>query len=236
MNKNKEINIIMMIFISIVSMLISIYISLIIWDSLKEEKFKLLPIIIGNNKTSENRLEIIQMKKENINKEEFEELTKKLIKEYIKTRYSITGSKYTMQRDLGIGDKEDITTNGSKLKLPGLNNIGNDYNQSYKSFISGKNNDKEEIERLEKEKTTRSVIIKKEPYRYKDRWKTEVEFIYKSPTTNNMKEATRETWEINMEIEDLTGFRSVERVKNFLKNNPSALFGFKVKWIERIRK
>ena len=220
--------------ISIISILLSVYISILIEQYVNPSIMKMNPIAINTFTNSDEIFTTTPMKKELFTKEEFETLTKQLIKEYIKTRYTITGSPYTMQIDLGIGDKEDISTHASKLKLPSL--TGNNYNDTYKNFISGKNNDKEEITKLQNEKTTRSVRIIEEPYKYRDRWKTIVEFIYKTPTTNNLDEATRELWEINMEIDELTGFRNVERASPFLANNPSSLFGFKINWIEKIRK
>lgn len=219
------------------SILLSVFISNVLNQELESTNFKLNPIIISNFDNSKELFEITPLKSKAFSKLQIEDFTKKLIMEYITVRYTVNGSKYMMLRDLGINDKNENSIYASILKLPSYNLLTGEYNnQAYQSFKNAKNNEYNEIIKLLNENTTRSVKITKEPYRYKDKWKTEVEFIYKTPSTNSLSEALKEHWEINMEIEPLQRFRNIPSVKNIVNINPSSLFEFKINTFEKIRK
>lgn len=231
-SNNSLIFLIILSIISILSITFATFTSIVLNTSLGSRIFKINPIAIPKFNNSNSMLNILPMKSAVITKFQRDDFTKKLIMEYITTRYTVNGSKYAMMINTGIGDKSNNPYYGSILKLPSYIAITNSYTSAYNSFINGKHNDTEEIKKLTSEHTTRSVRIITEPYRYKDRWKTLVEFIYKTPETNFISEAPRERWEINMEIDDITG----RRLGSILPPSPSYIFGFEVKWIEKIRK
>lgn len=230
-SKNSLIFLIILSLMSFISIMFSIFTGIVLNSSLEGNIFKLNPIVIPKFENSDAMLKVLPMKSAVITKALTEDFTKKLIMEYITIRYTVNGSGYMMMENTGIGDKSDNPLYGAILKVPSYIPETNSYNYAYNSFVSGRNNDTEEIVNLMSQNITRSVKILAEPYRYNDRWKTLVEFIYKNPDTNFLSEAQRERWEINMEVGNLRG-RSLYSVPF----NPSYIFAFEVKWIEKIRK
>lgn len=231
-SKNSLVFLVILSIISMLSITFSIFTSIVLNTSLDSRIFKLNPLVIPRFESTDSRLNILPMKSAVITKPQTEDFTKKLIMEYITTRYTVNGSRYSMMLNTGIGDNSNNPYYGSILKLSSYLARSDSYTSAYNTFISGKNNDADEIKKLMSENTTRSVKIITEPYRYKDRWKTLVEFIYKTPETNFLFDAPKERWEINMEIGDITG----RRLGELLPPYPSYIFGFEVKWIEKIRK
>lgn len=231
-SKNSLVFLVILSIISMLSITFSIFTSIVLNTSLDSRIFKLNPLVIPRFESTDSRLNILPMKSAVITKPQTEDFTKKLIMEYITTRYTVNGSRYSMMLNTGIGDNSNNPYYGSILKLSSYLARSDSYTSAYNTFISGRNNDADEIKKLMSENTTRSVKIITEPYRYKDRWKTLVEFIYKTPETNFLSDAPKERWEINMEIGDITG----RRLGELLPPSPSYIFGFEVKWIEKIRK
>lgn len=236
MNSNKSgMILIFLSIIALISITFSILTGITLQKSLEPNNFQLNPVLIPEFQNTNTLFSTTPMKRTAFTPTELNDLTKKLIIEYITIRYTVTGSSYLSRINQGIGDTDFQSTNASVLKLPSLDKYNN-YTSAYSSFISGKDNDMAKITKLLSEKTTRSVRILKAPYKYQDRWRTEVEFIYKTPSTNSITEATKEKWEIDMELEPLTGFRPMSTILNYLRNNPSSLFGWSVKWIYKRRK
>ncbi len=231
-SKNSLAMIILLSVVSTVSILFAVFTALNLNASLDEKVFKLNPVVIPKFQNSDKLMQVFPMKSAVITKSQMEDFTKKLIMEYITTRYTVNGSQFSMMRATGIGSDVNNMLNGAILKFPSYIPATNSFTLAYNSFISGKNNDADEIRNLMAQNITRSVKIITEPYRYKDRWKTLVEFIYKMPDTNFIADAQRERWEINMEISELRGRRMGDEVPPM----PSYVFGFNVKWIEKIRK
>lgn len=229
--RNSLVFLIILSLMSFISIMFSIFTGIVLNSSLESNVFKLNPVVIPKFENTDNMLKILPMKSAVITKHQIEDFTKKLIMEYITVRYTVNGSGYMMMENTGIGDKSNNPFYGAILKIPSYIPETNSYNFAYNSFVSGKNNDVEEISNLMSQNITRSVKILSEPYRYNDRWKTLVEFVYKNPDTNFLSEAQRERWEINMEIGNIGG-RSLYSVPF----NPSYIFAFEVKWIEKIRK
>lgn len=231
-SKNSLVVIILLSVVSMASILFAVFTGLVLNSSLDEGIFKLNPVVIPKFQNSDTLIQVFPMKSAVITKSQMEDFTKKLIMEYITTRYTVTGSQFSMMQATGIGADANSMLNGAILKFPSYLPATNSFNIAYNSFVSGKNNDADEIKNLMAQRITRSVKIITEPYRYKDRWKTLVEFIYKMPDTNFIADAQRERWEINMEIDELRG----RRIGDELPPMPSYVFGFNVKWIEKIRK
>ena len=218
--------------ISMASMVFSVFVALVLNSSFDENVFRLNPVVIPKFQNTDNLIQLFPMKSAVITKSQMEDFTKKLIMEYITTRYTVNGSRIVMMRETGIGDTNDNPLNGVILKSTSYIPETQSYSAAYNSFIGGKNSDAEEISKLMSQNITRSVRIISEPYRYKDRWKTLVEFIYKMPETNFIADAQKEKWEINMEIGEPRG----RNIYDALPPVPSYVFGFQVKWIEKIRK
>ena len=238
-SKNTTITLIFLSFISSLIIIGNIFIAISLNQELENTNFKLNPIMIPKFNKSQKILEINPMKKFIFTKSQMEDFTKKLIMEYITVRYSVTPSTYLMQINTGI-DSPDNSLYGNILKLPTLRmdmNYNSYFTQAHTSFTTGKTSDSEDIKKLMSENTTRSVRILRKPEKYKDKYKTIAEFIYKYPDNFSIKDAPKEIWEISMEIEPLTGFRPLTSVTpTMLTINPASIFGFQINTIEKIRK
>jgi hypothetical protein len=157
---------------------------------------------------------------------EAEELTKKLIMEYIVVRYTVNGSTKLMNEALGLDGGVSF------LELASVDFSTDRYFAAFNEFKSGASGDVAEITKYMNDGYTRSVLIVDGPRRYADYWVTEAEFITRSPTTISAKDARRERFVFRMYVIGPTFSAPFE----YAVIAPSALFGFKVQSIEKIPK
>ena len=151
---------------------------------------------------------------------EFEDFTRRLVVEYITMRYTINGSRFLMDRALGIYSDEG----GTPMKV--LSRF-----DAYDRFTA---DEASGIIALMNAGVTRSVKVLEGPRRHADRWITKVEFIHRDPATLNLESARREYWEIHMEVEDVARFREMSpTLSPTILQYPSTIFGFRVNWLGR---
>lgn len=223
--QNKKISFILLgilSFICFISLITALLVSYILSDNLESDVFNMESVIIPVVKNTDDDFTITKMSMQISEKQRIAFL-KKLIKEYISIRYTVNGSDYLMSENL---DYNNINTLSDKFfKVVSFDKINDDssvaWNNSYKSFASGKDSELEKIKTLLSENTTRSVRFLSEPYKDGDWWSVKVEFIYKSPITYSLSSAKKEKYIISLNAQ-LNGLLSGTLP------NPANLFKFKV--------
>jgi len=172
-------------------------------------------------------------------KSELEDITKKLIMEYITERYTVTGHKdLSIQKFIHVNDSTKIKQ--SILISPRISKVvlmGNGAYQIMPATSSFIKQDKEEYLNLMKTNTTRSIEIIDLPKKNnkKDEWITRVKFIYKTPDIDYLKDAKKEVYDINMVVKmgDHNGnyINNAEFIKMYY---PANIFNFTVIYLDRI--
>ncbi|MDR1476794.1 MAG: hypothetical protein LBI17_01545 [Rickettsiales bacterium] len=204
--------------IALLGTLAALFVGLTLTERLDAGNLRLTPALIPEGTRG---FRAVPLQAGAFSRPELEDFTKKLIVEYITTRYTVNGSEYLMERSLGLGGTD---SGGVPMKILG--------GPVYDKFIR---DEKEGIAALMASKTTRSVRIVGGPHRHADQWITEIELIYREPATANLADARRERWEIHMEV-------LVDRDNMFraptaqILDFPSTLFRFQVDWFERYEK
>jgi hypothetical protein len=150
-----------------------------------------------------------------------EDLLKKVIREYVVARYTITGSNIEYARIFGARGPFPV---GVLFYLPSMEN-----EQPLQSLAA------EEAERktLASAHTTRTVEILGEPRRYKEMWLVDAMFIDKSPSVWRIADAVRKKYQIQMIVDGPADmFRTADSAMKL--GLPSAVFDWRVRWIKRV--
>ena len=201
-------------FFCLVSVLISLFVSFVFSDNLSEDKFVIEGIMIPNVSNTEDNMQIIALTNQTTTSKEKNELLKNFLKEYIVNRYTVSGSAYEMQNNLGLQDLNSLSS-GFMLKYPSYRGIKNNeilWTDAYENFKNGKDGELAEINELMKNNTTRSVRILGEPKKNGDWWSVPVEFIYKTPINYSVENTRREKYQIDLDI-IAAGFRDIKSIK-----------------------
>ena len=196
----------------------------------KGKNFKISGIVIPQK--DKINFDVVRLKGNELTKKQQDEFIKLLIKEYIINRYSVNGSKYQMEKNLGIYNSLDNlnTPNGVLLKLPSLP-IGAKqffWHPSYNNFKTGENGELKEIKDLMEKGITRTAQILTEPVKNGDWWSVKVKFIYRDKGVYNRKNAKIETYQIDL---FLLPFGLRGRVPFITK--PSTIFVFQIEHIKK---
>ncbi len=188
-----------------ISITLGLFISLVFSDNLDSNKFNIEGIIVPEIKSTNKAINFIALKNNSITQANRTMFLQNMIKEYIVNRYTVVGSNYVMNKNLGLNKLDSSSlVYGYILKVPsskGYNKEGQKvWTDAYLNFLNKKDGELEEIKKLMKENTTRSVRILSLPKKEGDWWITDVEFIYKTPITYSFSEAKKEKYQIKMDI------------------------------------
>ncbi|MDR3126054.1 MAG: hypothetical protein LBT92_00280 [Rickettsiales bacterium] len=173
---------------------------------------------------------IIALRRENFSDEDLEDMLKKLIREYITARYTITGSWFADSANLGILDKSQHGNIrlGALLKIPAVASRKPAAMESFAGLL----NEAGEIAKLRAARTTRTVRITDGPRQYLDpgRWITDVELVIKTPLVWDISKAEREKYQIHMYVELISGIAEANP-----ELPPSSAFRFAITSVEKFR-
>jgi hypothetical protein len=205
----------------------NLWLALAFWRALDANKTD--AVAVPRAVSSASDFSIIALRRENFSDEDLEDLLKKLIREYITARYTVTGSAYMDARNLGVLEQSQIwnITLGPILKIP----ASRSRSAAARSNFAGLMSEVGEIAGLKSAKTTRMVKITGGPRRYLDHWVTDVEFVLKTPLAWDISKAEREKYEIRMYVEPISG---ISEIKTDLP--VSSVFYFEISSVEKIRK
>ena len=178
----------------------SLFIAILFSDSLSEDNFKIEGFTIPQYTSTDNEFNVIPFNNEAIPQNQRVQFTKNFIKEYIVNRYTVSEDPVNMEQNLGYSSPNTLN-NGILLKLPCFDrydeNNGIVWSNAYIYFLK---NELPEINELIEKNTTRAVRIISEPQKINDWWITNVEFIYRNPTTYSLSIAKKEKYEIKLNI------------------------------------
>ena len=220
-----------LIFLSFISIILSLFIAISFSDSLNEENFTIEGFGIAKYNSTNNEFTITPLKNDAISSIEKQTFTKNFLKEYVTNRYTVSGNTINMQKTLGY-QTPTILNDGLMLKLPSYNGSNNGSILWTNAYIDFLKTDLPEIKELIDSNTTRSVRILSGPQKINDWWVLNVEFIYRNPTTYSLSIAKKEKYEIKLNISS-QGIRPVEYIN---KNLPAGnVFTVKVIDIQKIK-
>ena len=220
-----------LIFLSFISIILSLFIAISFSDSLNEENFTIEGFGIAKYNSTNNEFTITPLKNDAISSIKKQTFTKNFLKEYVTNRYTVSGNTINMQKTLGY-QTPTVLNDGLMLKLPSYNGSNNDSILWTNAYIDFLKTDLPEIKELIDSNTTRSVRILSGPQKINDWWVLNVEFIYRNPTTYSLSIAKKEKYEIKLNISS-QGIRPVEYIN---KNLPAGnVFTVKVIDIQKIK-
>lgn len=219
-------------FISIITACLA---SFVYFNKFDKENFNVSGFVIPSFVDTKNAFEIMPLNSGAGSSKQRDEFRRQLIKEYIVNRYTVNGSTFIMEQNLGFQSLNNpVDKNGSLLKNPGFIGFERDgtpvWRNAYTNFVNGNDGELAEINALLKEGTTRSVRILTEPVKSRDWWITKVEFIYKTPTTLSLSDARKELYQIAISSK-LIGIDTAR----FNGKDASSIFGFNVDYIQKTR-
>ena len=192
--------------------------------------FKISGIVVPQK--DKINFDVLPLKIKNLTKKQQDEFIKLLIKEYIINRYSVNGSKFQMEKNLGIyNNLENLNTeNGILLKLPAFPVSSNQFYwyPSYNNFKTGNDGELKEIKDLMEQGITRTVEILTEPTKNTDWWTTKVKFIYKDKSVYQRSEAKSEIYQIDLFILPFGIRNNVPFI-----TKPSTIFVFQIEHIKK---
>ncbi len=219
--------------ISAISLMISLFSSVVFFNSLDGSNLKVDALIIPNTNKTETMP--INNNTYRLNKDEFIE---KFLTEYIVTRYTIVPSTYIMNNNLELNNlTSNINYNSGILKqasVVGTSLEGSTiWSDAYFNFINGKDGELQAIQELMKQNISRSVRIISKPKKENDWWVAKVEFIYKNPSTYSVSAARKEVYEIRMDISSSENIRPTTFA--FQYPNASSIFVIVVNYLKKTR-
>lgn len=229
----KKINpIFILAFLCFISVILLFFTATIFMEMVDEKgkNFKISGIVIPQK--DKINFDVVRLKGNELTKKQQDEFIKLLIKEYIINRYSVNGSKFQMEKNLGIYNSIDNlnTPNGVLLKLPALP-IGAKqffWHPSYNNFKIGADGELKEIKDLMEKGVTRTVQIITEPTKNADWWSVKVKFIYKDKGIYKRKDVKTEIYQIDLFLLPF-GIRN----KVLFKSKPSTIFAFQIEHIKK---
>lgn len=194
------------------------------------KNFKISGIVVPER--NKINFDVLPLKIKNLTKKQQDEFIKLLIKEYIINRYSVNGSKFQMEKNLGIYNSlENLnSSNGILLKLPAYPIMARQFywRPSYDSFKNDKDGELKEIKDLMEKGTTRTVEILTEPVKNADWWTVKVKFIYKDKGIYKRKDAKVQIYQIDLFVLPF-GLRPVVP----FVSKPSTAFVFQIEHIKK---
>lgn len=230
---NKNINpVFVLAILCFLSVLLLFFTSTVFMEMLDEngKNFKISGIVIPQK--NKINFDVLPLKIKDLNKKQQDEFIKLLIKEYITNRYSVNGSKFQMEKNLGIYNSLDNlnTPNGILLKLPAFPIRAKQFfwHPSYANFKDEKDGELKEIKDLMEKGVTRTIDILTEPVKNGDWWNVKVNFIYRDKGVYHKKNARIETYQIDLFILPF-GLRG--NVPFITK--PSTIFVFQIEHIKK---
>lgn len=204
-----------------------------------DDLFKINSLVIPDYSQTDDGFRVMPINYEALknNEHERDEFLKMLVKQYIVNRYTVNGRPQFMEENLGLNNLGNIGAGlvyGAKIKRPairGRNERGEvEFEDSYKDFLSGRDGERDEINNLLRDGTTRTVRIISEPKKVGDWMVTDVEFIYKTPTTYSLKDAKKEIYQISM----VCRFAGLD-FANMVRYDASSIFVFIVEYINKTK-
>lgn len=230
---NKNINpIFILAFLCFLSVLLLFFTSTVFMEMLDEtnKNFKISGIVIPQKDKID--FDVAPIKTQYLSQKQQDEFIKLLIKEYITNRYSVNGSKFQMEKNLGIYNNLDNlnSQNGILLKLPAfpVNTKKIAWYPSYNNFRTEKDGELKEIKNLMEKGVTRTVDFVTEPVKNGDWWSVKVNFIYRDKGIYSRRNARIETYQIDLFILPF-GLR----VNVPFITKPSSVFVFQIEHIKK---
>lgn len=201
------------------SIMTALFIAISFSSALDEDKFTIEGIGIAKYDSTADEFSIIPLKNNAITNEKQKQFfTKNFLKEYVTTRYTVSGDSLDMQQNLGYQTPNTLN-GGLILKIPSYIQTSDDgkilWTNAYNDFL---NNDLPEIKSLLNSNTTRSVRILSGPQKVNDWWVLTVEFIYRNPTTYALSIAKKEKYEIRINMKS-KGIRPTENINGIPAGN-----------------
>ena len=227
-------------FVCFVSLSVLLITSFSLYDKVSDgRRFTINALVIPDYSATDDGFKIIPINYEALsnNERDRNEFLRMLVKQYIVNRYTVSSRTEIMENNLGLSSLGDVRTGlryGSKLKRPAIMGIDENnqpnFSLSYRDFISGKDGERDEINQLLRDGVTRSVRIISEPQKVDDWIVTDVEFIYRTPTTHSLSEARKEVYRIAV----FCKLRGLD-FENMAQYDASSIFAFNVLYINKVK-
>jgi hypothetical protein len=198
--KRKILNLIInaLLMFAFILVVINVALSLYVFNLTDSSNAKFILLPNEQYENSKDLFKTLQMHDIIISEKQKDEFTKKLIKEYIVERFSISLVTDLMERKFSFAPSNTINLpiSISKILYMSIYSTQNSFgiSREWTKFNSG---DKREIQGIIKQGMTRSVQILEEPRKNKDVWTTKVKFIYKTFDADRRNSSLEEVYSIN---------------------------------------
>lgn len=207
----------------------NLYFAVILYSALPRDRVN--SMLVSEEASTEESAAIAPLVDEAITSQQVEAFARRLIREYVVARYTISGTARDESLCLTKKSLKDLVpTDCLILGLAGWNFDKGEWSAAVLDFLDGTDGERKEMEDLRTAKITRSVRILAEPSKFKAEYRVPVEFIYKDPKGWGAGAMRREYWTIYLDADGPFGLRDASVLE---AAPPSALFAWRVNMVKK---